>query len=354
MAQTARDLRPVSPFASTPAIPIDERARLAELRSLEILDTPAEARFDRITRLACRLFGVRMAAVNLVDAERTWLKSSQGIATRDFERKNTFCAHAIVEENDLVVEDASLDERFWANPSVTAPDGIRFYAGHRLNGPDGHALGALCIADTKVRSFSIEDRDALRDLALIVEQELAVSRLGATQRELIRELDDARRNALLDCLTQAWNRRAMDEILEREVARARRDGSSIAVVMVDIDHFKTVNDVHGHPVGDAVIRGVADRLRGAVRAHDAVGRFGGEEFMVVLVDAGIAEAAVVAERIRAEIARSPIAGIPLTASVGVAATSPAEIACGAATLIGAADDALYRAKRSGRNRVCTA
>ena len=266
MASAARDLRSVSAFAATPPTPIGEKKRLAELRSLEVLDTPAEERFDRITRLACRLFGVSVAAVNLIDAERAWLKSSQGVGQRDFERQETFCAHALVEQHDLVVEDATRDERFWANPSVTSPGGIRFYAGHRLNGPDGHALGVLCVADSRPRSFSIEDRDALRDLALIVEQELTVSRLGETQRELVRELDDARRNALLDELTQAWNRRAMDEILAREVARSRRDGSSLAVVMVDVDHFKVVNDVHGHPAGDAVIRGVADRLRGAVRA----------------------------------------------------------------------------------------
>jgi diguanylate cyclase (GGDEF)-like protein len=354
MARPARDLRLVSTFGASPPTPIGEQRRGVELRSLEMLDTPAEERFDRITRLARRLFDVSIAAVTLIDADRAWLKSAQGMAGRDFERNTSFCAHAMLEAHDLVVEDATRDERFHENPHVTADGGIRFYAGHRLNGPDGHALGALCIANSRPRRFSLEDRDALRDLALIVEQELAVSRLGESQRELVRELDDARRSALLDELTHAWNRRAMVEILERESARARRECASVAVAMIDIDHFKRVNDVHGHPAGDAVIRGAADRLRAAVRAHDAVGRYGGEEFMVVLGSARAADAAVIGERIRAAVARSPIGEIAVTVSVGVATMAAADVACTPSALVAAADRALYEAKRNGRNRVCFA
>lgn len=352
MASVAPQFHAVSAFAVSPPIPIGDRQRVAAVRALELLDTPAEERFDRITRLACRVFGVRTAAVTLVDADRTWVKSGQNVGIREAERSSSFCAHAIAEDRDLVVEDAARDERFRNNRFVVAEGGIRFYAGHRLVAPDGHAVGALCIVDQRPRAFAVEDRYALRDLALIAEQELAVSQLGESQRALARELDEARRSALIDGLTDAWNRRAMDEILEREFARARREGSPLTVAMIDVDHFKRVNDLHGHPAGDAVIRGVAARLRGAVRVHDAVGRYGGEEFMVVLGKAGPQEAAIVGERIRAEIARTPISDISVTASIGIASLDPADPEAVTSALVAAADRALYRAKHGGRNRVC--
>ncbi len=158
--------------------------------------------------------------------------------------------------------------------------------------------------------------------------------------------------ATRDRLTGLWNRAAVVGLLEGEMPRAAREGKRLAIALADIDHFKAVNDTHGHLAGDAVLREVARRMGGAVRPYDAAGRYGGEEFLLVLPGCGEDEAAALADRLRACISATPIdagtAGLRVTASVGVAAwdgeASPDD-------LLRSADEALYRAKRGGRDRV---
>ncbi|GJE26484.1 GGDEF domain-containing protein [Methylobacterium organophilum] len=157
--------------------------------------------------------------------------------------------------------------------------------------------------------------------------------------------------ATTDLLTGLFNRRKLDEALEAGVSRAAGEGAGLAVILGDIDQFKAINDQHGHKVGDAVLTAFADILRADRRPDDTVGRWGGEEFMLVCPGAGLAEAASVAEtlRRRIETTQLPVVGLR-TCSFGVAALRPGETADG---LVARADAALYRAKRSGRNRVET-
>ena len=140
--------------------------------------------------------------------------------------------------------------------------------------------------------------------------------------------------------------------LTAEISRAKRAGKPVAVVLADLDHFKKVNDTHGHPAGDAILREAAARMRLALRAYDSIGRYGGEEFLIVLPDCDTDAAVIVAERARACVAAPMHVGdvdMPLSVSLGVASTRTApEDPDG---LIQAADDALYRAKAGGRNRV---
>jgi two-component system cell cycle response regulator len=174
------------------------------------------------------------------------------------------------------------------------------------------------------------------------------------QDELVAAREALREQATHDPLTRVWNRYAILETLNRELTRARREGSSVAVIMTDVDHFKQVNDTYGHLAGDAVLRQVAGRMQAGLRAYDQVGRYGGEEFLIVLPGASGANAAHLAGRLRLEIAGEPaVAGdvrIGVTASFGVAATSHGG-GCSPETLIRLADEALYRAKAAGRNRV---
>lgn len=155
-----------------------------------------------------------------------------------------------------------------------------------------------------------------------------------------------------DGLTQLANKRHLLETLEKEVQRARRHDRPLSVIMADLDHFKSINDGHGHLAGDAVLRAVADVFRREARKDELVARYGGEEFAVVLADAGLDGARDGAERIRAAVEREPItfsgAPIPVTISVGVATLGAGD---GALELIARADARLYAAKRSGRNRV---
>ena len=160
-----------------PPVPVDEDRRLALLRSLGILDTPPEDRFDRITRLASALFDAPIALVSLVDVNRQWFKSCIGIDDSETDRSVSFCAHALERRDALVVEDALLDPRFADNPLVTEDPHVRFYAGHplRVPGRDGDrrsAVGTLCVIDRKPRRFSDRDRTLLADLARLVEEEL--------------------------------------------------------------------------------------------------------------------------------------------------------------------------------------
>jgi PAS domain S-box-containing protein len=161
-----------------PEKPQEEIARVTELHDLCVLDTLPEERFDRLTRIAQRLFGVNIALVSLIDHDRQWFKSRQGFDALQTPRNISFCAHAILGDAPLVVEDAALDARFSDNPLVTGPLGIRFYAGMPLQGPNGYRVGTLCLIDQKPRQFTSDDADALRDLAAVVSDQLANKELG--------------------------------------------------------------------------------------------------------------------------------------------------------------------------------
>ena len=163
-------------FRWVPApIPPDELQRLAALHELGLLDTPAEERFDRLTRVTAALFDVPIALVSLIDANRQWFKSCVGTDIKESSREVSFCAYAVAEGEMLVIPDALRDDRFADNPVVSGPPYVRFYAGAPIFMADGTCAGTLCVIDGRPRDFTDEDRDRLRDLAAIVQQELLSS-----------------------------------------------------------------------------------------------------------------------------------------------------------------------------------
>ena len=165
--------------------PDDDGQRLAALQQLEILDTAPDERFDRITRIASKLLGVPIVAVSLIDEDRQWFKSIQGLDVRETGRDISFCGHAIFADDDLfVVSNAQNDSRFVDNPLVTEAPGIRFYAGGPVHTTAGHPIGTLCIIDTQPREFDEEQRRLLRDLADMVESELRSHEIGGLEREV--------------------------------------------------------------------------------------------------------------------------------------------------------------------------
>ena len=180
----------------------------------------------------------------------------------------------------------------------------------------------------------------------------AGERVLALQDDLLRSQEILKHEATHDRLTGLWNRgRILDE-LARELRRNRRESSSLAVVLADVDHFKQINDSHGHAVGDSVLQFIGYRISSSLRASDSVGRYGGEEFLLVLPRADVKGGSDVAERVRAAVEAQPMVDIPallfVTMSLGVAASTPD---MEPEALILAADQALYRAKANGRNRV---
>ncbi|WP_159627848.1 DUF484 family protein [Massilia puerhi] len=167
---------------------------------------------------------------------------------------------------------------------------------------------------------------------------------------------------LTDSLTGVYNRRYMDRRLQEEIARARRQGYRLSCMYIDIDHFKRVNDTVGHQGGDDVLREVCGRIKAELRMSDALGRFGGEEFVVLLIDADLDSASMVAQRIRASVAAHPVElsggeRVDVTVSIGVAALSDFArdnaVEGVAQDLVASADAALYQAKAGGRNKVVT-
>jgi diguanylate cyclase (GGDEF)-like protein len=169
---------------------------------------------------------------------------------------------------------------------------------------------------------------------------------------LMRSDLEHRSEAVVDDLTGLLNRRALDQRLEELRAQAAVSDQSIAVIAADIDHFKRVNDEHGHARGDVVLQEVARRLRGRLRAFDLAYRVGGEEFLVLLPGASADEAVKLADELRDTVGSDPIDGLWITVSFGVAATGGGAFA--ASTLLADADRALYEAKARGRDRVVTA
>jgi two-component system cell cycle response regulator len=183
----------------------------------------------------------------------------------------------------------------------------------------------------------------------------AGERIIKLQDELIVARETQRQLATHDALTNVLNRRAVLDGLKQELARIPRGGPTVGVIMVDLDYFKKVNDVHGHLVGDIVLGEAAYRLQSCLRPYDFLGRYGGEEFLVVLPGCATQETANAAERLRVRLESSPLkleeGQIRITGSFGVASSK--EVGEDVDAVIWAADAALYRAKREGRNRVVT-
>ncbi len=182
-------------------------------------------------------------------------------------------------------------------------------------------------------------------------------RILGLQDQLIAAREALREEATHDHLTKVWNRAGILDILRRECSRAQRARGSVGLVMADLDHFKLVNDTYGHLVGDKVLGEVTRRMEASVRAYDSVGRFGGEEFVIVLPECEALDALRHAGRLQSAVSESPVSAgnvsVPVTLSLGVAASR--EIDCwNYEALLRAADAALYRAKMEGRNRAVLA
>ncbi|MEO6812161.1 MAG: GAF domain-containing SpoIIE family protein phosphatase [Isosphaeraceae bacterium] len=248
-------------------IPVDEVGRLESLQTLDLLDTPHEERFDRITRLLTLVMRVPMAFLSLVDNDRQWFKSTSGICAIQTPRAVSFCAHAILSDEPMIVPNALLDHRFRDNPLVTGKPGIRFYAGHPLHGPGGHKVGTLCIADSNPRILSRTDIEVLSEFARVVERELNLVDLAHLQHDLI-----ASKNHLTNELAQAA--KYVYSLLPkpgngpvqtrwRFEPSSELGGDCFGHDWIDPDHFAVyLLDVSGHGVGAALLSvSVANALR---------------------------------------------------------------------------------------------
>jgi two-component system, OmpR family, sensor histidine kinase VicK len=209
-------------------LPDRERERLQALRDAQILDTPPEADFDALTRIAAAICGTPIAVVSLMDADRQWFKSKVGLAETEAPRSDSFSAHAILETDLLEVRDAQADPRFADNPHVRGRPHVRFYAGTPLRTADGHVLGSLCVIDHVPRSLTPEQRSALRDLGQQATAQIEIRRTVAELRRAVAERESA----------EAALRRALDTAVPptpRDAASRMRPGAlALAALMVPL------------------------------------------------------------------------------------------------------------------------
>jgi diguanylate cyclase (GGDEF)-like protein len=311
-------------------IPPGDTQRLRTLQSLRILDTPAEEQFDNITRMAKRLFNVPIALVSLVDRDRQWFKSRQGLDATETARDISFCGHAIQADTLFIVEDATQDERFHDNPLVCGGPEVTFYAGYPLKAPNGHRLGTLCIIDRAPRKFSAAECELLNDLGALAEQQLRALAL-----------------ATMDELTKIPNRRGFYIIAEQILATSARAGLPAAVLVFDLDGFKLINDQEGHEAGDRALMEFARCLLVTSREADVIGRLGGDEFCVLTTGTDEAGVARLIERLGECVADSNLSRpdeLPIAFSVGVAVGSGAS-AGNVEALLAEADRQMFAHKK---------
>lgn len=312
-----------------------EAWRLEALNGLDLLDTPPEEAFDRIARLIRNIFDLPIGIVSVIDAHRQWIKAGSGSTRSEIERRESLCNLTIQSGGPHIVSDLRADPQTRDNPLVTGPRGLRFYAGVPLTTSDGFNIGTLCAIGHEAREFGQREIDILADLARVTMDEIELKQRAST-----------------DNLTGLMTRGTFREEAERALGLAVRHKQELAVVTLDIDHFKAINDTYGHGVGDRVLKVVAQTCASTPRQTDLVGRIGGEEFVVLLPHTGRPGALEAAERIREAIEMlaldgTGVTGLKVTASFGIATLDGATGDLDA--LLANADAALYEAKAAGRN-----
>ena len=319
---------------------LHDKLRLATLHAYDPSAMERDHGLDTLCNMVRLTLGVPMAAVSLVDEEATHHVGMSGLELGDVPTRHTFCSHTIEGDAPMLVEDATQDARFAANPFVVDNPGIRFYVGAPLIAPDGSTLGALCGLDTMRRPCSEQERSKLAELAATAVQIL----------EMRRRMMEAQALALTDRLTGIANRMGIETEIEKAIAMASRHMLAFSLLYFDVDHFKAVNDVRGHEAGDQLLRLIGGTLADQTRREEVCGRLGGDEFVILLLGADDVTGHAAAERIKAvldeAVAREDFA---VSFSMGLAHFAEPPASC--AAVLSAADALLYRAKRAGKNRI---
>ena len=283
----------------------DEAARLEALYRLQILDTEEEEVFDRIPRMVQQALGVPMATIALIDHDRRWFKAVAGGKRGQIARADSFCNTTIQNAHPTVVTDTLQDPNFRENVLVTNAPHLRAYLGVPLVTNDGYRIGSLCCVDKAPRSFSDDEIQLVKDMSSIVLEQMEMRTL-----------------ALFDPLTSARTRRGFCSEAKHQLEHARLSGQPFALIMLDIDHFKSVNDRFGHAIGDEVLTETGRRIADILPDEALFGRMGGEEFAVALPGTDLAGALSCAERIRSCIETPTIqtkaGALDVSISLGVA------------------------------------
>jgi len=337
-----------------PSLPYNEQQRLKKLHDLRLLDTPIERRFESIVRLAKILLDVPIVAISLIDKDRQWFKACEGLIVNETPRQISFCGHTILGDDIFEVENALTDERFMDNPLVTGYPNIRYYAGCPIHVDSGETLGTLCVIDKKPRKLNDVQRDALYDLAAMVESVVASEANSHARQRLLDDLHIVNKQSQIDALTQTWNRRGIQQILDELFEVAQDNHGFFGLGILDVDHFKKINDQYGHDAGDLCLKTLAKRMVSTCRESDAVGRWGGEEFIIILNTKSRRDIQLCFDRLQYSLCKDTIKtndnqSIDFTCTIGATICDP-ELYSDWMSCLKIADEALYKGKSEGRNQ----
>ncbi len=341
-----------------PPLPAHEKARLQDINALDLLNLGEQEAFDNIAMLAREIAAAPMAAISVIDDDTQWFLARQGLPPSETSAPAAFCADTILTPELMLIEDTLIDSKYSGNPLVLGSPQVRFYAGVPLILPSGESLGTLCVLDVVPRSLSEPQKRALKTLG-----QSAVSEIEMRRRMLKLKQEVSRRSiaeaqiqhlAMRDPLTGLPNRAALNERFDQQLKQAQRAGTALALLFVDLDTFKAINDTLGHDAGDTALVEVAHRLSHVLRASDTVARLGGDEFVVLLPDVGDeANALRIGQKlVDALLAPASVRGfnVHLGASVGAALFPGHGDSIG--ELTHHADVAMYEAKQAGGARIC--
>lgn len=350
-----------------------ELARLAALSRYRIVETVSEQSYDDVVSIAASLVQTPIALLTLLEQDRQWFKAKIGTEKDSASRQLSFCTRLIdAPDVVLVVPDALLDPRFVNSPLATKEPWIRFYMGAALVTEDGQVIGSLCVFDTQPREVTQQQQDALAALArqtmrlldlrlrnheirdLLFERSVQMQELSLQQRVLQQQNQRLQTTSRTDALTGLVNRLGLDQQLATAFGYAKTHHHPLSVLLIDADYFKSYNDTFGHPAGDEVLRQMAYVLQGACRQDDLAARYGGEEFILILPHTNNIQAMHLAQRLCQMVSQTLFPHRAMTVSIGVATWPDVGQDVSVNSLIEAADQALYRAKRQGRNQVALA
>ena len=317
-------------------LPPDESLRLRDLERQGVLDHPADEHFQRLVSLTATVLEAPIALISLVDRDRQWFLAHHGLDISGTPRSMAFCAHAIADDQTLVVADASQDSRFAGNPLVTGEPHIRFYAGAPLQSWQGHNLGTLCVIDRQPRQLAPAQVALLEELAQLVRREL-----------------ELRRALTLNPLTGLAHRASFLDQAVPELARARAGQEPLALLALELDQFSQVRMRWGHEASDSALRDVAACLQGQHRPQDLLGQIGDQAFAMLMVDVDHRAAMERAEAIRSGI--GDLGGVfcadgyRLSISGGLTLLAPHDQA--PQDLLLRAERALFLAQGNGSNQI---
>lgn len=281
-----------------PEIPKNEAERLATLYKLQILDTDVEERFDRVTRIACKLFGVPIAVISFLETERQWMKSTHGFDIKEAVRKTSFCGHVIASNELMIVEDTSKDIRFFDNPFVLEKPNFRFYLGCPLK-INEYPVGVFCLIDDKPRVINSQDHNIIYDLTQMVEMDL-----------------ESLHTAITDELTGLSNRRGFLKLTHYLFEQYQCEHKQFTLLFFDLDKFKQINDQFGHAEGDKVLKEFAQALLYNFRFYDVIARLGGDEFCVFCSNLNQTDVTRITQRVNDSLKRIETNGYTIEFSVG--------------------------------------